>query len=348
MLTDIFAHRYSDVELWPAFGEPQRRLLVQSWRILSEQICPYRVDNKETERGKAFWTDLHSRIAMELGLKSLSPLAYAYQTMWNGKAHTVSGVYSIFAICENWMLAQFDGAIPADRFIKERLSLVEIGFRKRGDEIAAANADLPAAMERALKQGPNYGIRVPGDPARGLEARNARMNVQLQEAVVELNTRFRQAGCDLNYHNGFIQRGTDALVMQEVEMPFWSLVSDAKWANVDTDMKEALDRRDNGARDPAFYAARALESTIKIVAEEKRCTDGKERGAGNFIDKLASKRTAFLAEWEGKELKSFFVEIRNPMGHGPGSDAMPSLSSQQTDWAIEACMVWIKSIIRRL
>ena len=33
-------------------------------------------------------------------------------------------------------------------------------------------------------------------------------------------------------------------------------------------MKEALDHRDTGQRDAAFYAARALESTIKIISDK--------------------------------------------------------------------------------
>ena len=191
-------------------------------------------------------------------------------------------------------------------------------------------------------------MRVPGDIADGLTAANATLNAKFRDAVNELNTRFHQADCDLNYHNGFIQRAADALIMQQVEMPFWALVADPKWENVDIDMKEALDRRDTSARDPALYAARALESTLKIVSDEKGWTHGKEKGAHNYIDNLASKRAAFLADWESDGLKGFFTKVRNPLGHGPGKEAMPNLTQHQTDWAIDACMVWIKSIIRRL
>ena len=92
------------------------------------------------------------------------------------------------------------------------------------------------------------------------------MNSEFQDGVDELNTRFVQARCNLNYHNGFIQCSTDVLSEEEIEKPFWALVADTQWKNVDLDMKEALDQRDSGARDPAFYAARALESTIKIIS----------------------------------------------------------------------------------
>lgn len=263
MLTDIFVNRYADVTIWETFGEPERRLLVQGFRILTEHICPYWSDGKEYAYGKNFWTDLQRRISMELGLASLSPLSYSYSTDWMGKPHRVTGTWTMDKVCENWVFRQFDGCESPDVFMKERMSLVEIGFRKRGETIAEANTQLPAEIRhyRLRLERKGSGIRVPGDPAAGLIALNERMNKDFQDAIDELNTRFAQARCLLNYHNGFIQRSTDVFSEQQVEKPFWALVADPQWANVDLDMKEAFDQRDSGARDPAFYAARALDRT---------------------------------------------------------------------------------------
>jgi hypothetical protein len=113
-------------------------------------------------------------------------------------------------------------------------------------------------------------------------------------------------------------------------------------------MKEALDRRDAGTRDPAFYAARALESTLKIISGIKGRTHGKEKGAHNFIDNLASQKVGFMASWEADIIKSFFTKVRNPLGHGPGEGEITSLTDHQTNWAIEFCMIWIKSLVRRI
>jgi hypothetical protein len=136
--------------------------------------------------------------------------------------------------------------------------------------------------------------------------------------------------------------------VQEVEAPFWALVAEPPWKNVDLDMKEALDQRDAGARDPAFYAARALESAIKIISDSKGWTHGREKGAHNFIDNLASQTARFVTPWEGETIKLFFSNVRNPMGHGPGSNEMIALTEHQTNWSIEFCMIWIKSLIRRI
>lgn len=350
MLTDIFARRYADVRIWSQFTATESRLLNQAFRIVLEQIFPYYIDGSESPAGKANWITLHDRLSMELGVKSLSDIAYAYQTTWNGKPHTVTGTWTMNTVCENWMLKPFDGKMTADEFVKDRLSLVEIAFRLKGERVAEANAKLPysileADLRASRRSGPNT-FRIPGKMSDSLRAANATFNHEFQSAVEELNTRFRQARAPLNYHNGFIQISNDTLVTDTIETPFWSLIAAPKWKNVDIDMKEAFDRRDNGDRDPAFYAVRALESAIKIVSDEKAWTHGKERGAHNYIDNLSS--NGFIINWEADALKHVFTFVRNPLGHGPGTANMPTLTVGQTEWTIDLCMSWIKRLSRAL
>jgi len=114
-------------------------------------------------------------------------------------------------------------------------------------------------------------------------------------------------------------------------------------------MKEAVDKRDTNDRDPAWWAARALESTIKIISDKKGWTHGREKGAYSYIENLRSKKNGgFINEWEEKALKDFFTSVRAPFGHGPGSAEMPELNPTQTDWAIETCMSWAKVLIKRM
>ena len=146
------------------------------------------------------------------------------------------------------------------------------------------------------------------------EVVNRELNERYDSAVEEFNTRARQARYPLHYHNGFIQITNDELLNSEIEQPFWDVVSDPIWKNVDTDMKEALDRRDTDQRDPAFYAARALESTIKIISDEKGWTHGGETGAHNYLDNLGSvKNGNFIERWEKQVLKDFFTNVRKPI-----------------------------------
>lgn len=348
MLTDIFAFRYAQTPIWHEFSKAEKRLIVQSFAIIGETIAPYYDDDgKELATGKEFWKDIHDRLSVELGQRQLSPHAYSYQTVFQGQQTTVTGSWSIYKVCENWIHADPTAAGEIDEFIKERLSFVEIAFRKREDFIAAINADLPKRILQA-KLVPRTGIQLPGNVEDGIRARNRRLNQEFQNAVDELNVRFKQAGCRLHYHNGFIQISDDELFLKEAEQPFWNLVAAPLWGNVDIDMKEAIDRRDSGGRDPAFYAARALESTIKIISDEKGWTHGGEKGAHNYIDNLGKASSGFVERWEADTLKKFFSSVRNPFGHGPGSAEMPRLSPQQTDLAIEHCISWIKSLIKRL
>lgn len=207
----------------------------------------------------------------------------------------------------------------ADTFLKMRLSLVELLFRGAEDHAAqhkTADPEAPALVA---------------------------------DAVRELNDRFRQARMGLHYHNGLLQFAQDELSEGRIAEPCWVLLRDPRWANVDRELKEAIDRADGGRGDAAFHAAKALESTIKVISDERGWSTGKERGAANYIDNLVSQQNGrFLQPWEGDMLKAFFVHVRNPHGHGAGSQSPPSLADYQVNWAIETAMSWIKSLIRRL
>ncbi len=126
-------------------------------------------------------------------------------------------------------------------------------------------------------------------------------------------------------------------------------MKDARWLNVSIDMAEAVDRRDTAGRDPTFYAAKALESTIKIICDEKKWTKGNEKGVSDFLNHLESKSNgAFIQGWERQCVQRFYSDVRNDLGHGPGCNDMPNLTPQQVDQTIEFCMSWIKSLINRL
>jgi len=352
MLTDIFAERYSSRVLWEACTEAESKLLVQCFRIVTEQLIPYYINGKESPEAKAKWKTLHDRLSMELGLEELAPRYYSYQTTWMGKQSRVDGLWTYDVVCKNFVCAEFTGAVSPDRFMKERISFIELVFRLREEELIALNLNLQKSFELANLE--DHAIRprefgVPGNRADGIMKYKESLNLSFKASVDELNERFNRAGAQLNYHNGFIQVATDPLVEKQVERPFWEVVADPIWKNVDIDMKEALDRRDANDRDPAFYAARALESAIKIISDQKGWTHGGEKGAHNYIDNLSSKNSGgFIKDWERDALKSFFTSIRNPFGHGPGSTEMPQLTLEQTNWAIETCMSWIKSLVLRM
>ena len=66
-----------------------------------------------------------------------------------------------------------------DAWVKDRLSFIEIAYRTRGEAVAEANRQLPAALLTADQPdwaAPGRGLRVPGKRSDGLQAMNARIN----------------------------------------------------------------------------------------------------------------------------------------------------------------------------
>jgi len=248
MLIDIFARRYEGAILRSEFDERDARVLVQAFRILSEDMYPYFINGKTSEYAVTFWTNLHKRLSRELGLTELSPQWFHYTTKWNGQETAQTHKKPLVTVCEEWMLKPVSG-LP-DQHLKDRLSLIELGFRERENEIATMLAQPETNALQALAA--TSTLRVPGSPkSAALSYREGKV-AAFRTCVDELNARFRHAALPLNYHNGFIQIATDDLVQREVETPFWTVVSGPEWANVDLDMKQALDLRDSDGRDPAL------------------------------------------------------------------------------------------------
>jgi hypothetical protein len=343
VLTDIFSRRYDGVVLRSAIEQRDLRLFVQLFRMVEEQLKPYWVNGMVDIEGEAYWSAIQRRLSMELGLISLSPEYYmktygAGATTWE-KAEK----WATVLVCKNWMLKPFDHQESADNYIKDRLSFVELAFRS----ISETNAVMIEYYSNPQPSEKLEALR--SFAADSALSRFKREQTRFTTCVVELNERLRHAGYPLNYHNGYLQFSDDKLIEAEVERHFWNLISDKIWENVDLDMKNSIDIRDSGGRDPAFFAARALESAIKIISSERGWTSGKEKGAYNYLDNLVSVSNGrFIEVWEAEQLKNFFKNVRNPLGHGPGEGKMPSLTVPQTNWAIAFSMIWIRSLISRM
>ncbi len=251
MLIDIFAHRYEQQPLFKSFEQRDNRLLRQAFCILSEDIYPYYRNGSEDRPNVAAWASLHDKIARELGTKELSPHWFSYTSHFQGTAQRVPHKHTMVTVCENWITSPISGCI--DEHIKQRLSLIELGFRTREMEIDARNNSAVTDGERLVASLNDINSRLKNEPTMGVVKARKAQTEAFQTSVDELNARFRQAKYPLNYHNGFIQIAADQLVQQQIETPFWELVKGPLWKNVDLDMKDALDLRDNDGRDPAFF-----------------------------------------------------------------------------------------------
>ena len=353
MITDIFSRRYQGFELRDQYYQEDSKFLHQAANMIKDRLWLGYSAEKESETAEANLKAIHDALALELGTDYLSDRWWFRQTTWNGNTTTQSYKNNYATICKRFLELTPNDLKIADGFIKDRLSLIELAFQRRATLIEAENKNLPFAIAEAERQNmkppPGRGIRLPGSRVDAVRANNKRINEQFAEIIEELNQRLRLAKYPLSFHNGLLQISDDEIVEQQVAQPFWALVSDSQWANVDEQIKEAIDRRDRGDRTAAFHAVCALESAIKIISDTKGWTRGTEKGAANYIDNLQSKQNGrFIETWEAEMLKDMFGDVRNPFAHGPGGGEMPHLRSGQTNWAIDTSMAWIKSLVRRL
>lgn len=341
MLTDIFADRYANATVAYTSFQSVTRFMVQASRMITEQIFPlYDGDGEDSENSKIL-KQIHYDLSLELGLEQLTaPSDY-------------SGRLSIRNQTANFFRPNFREEEDFDAFLKERLSFIELAFRTFEGTTRTRNAKLLESHtsltgnKELMRLGETMGIPVLQE---GYAVSLIKMNSQkLQQNLDELRERIRKAGLPLTYSNGFLQFDDDQLVSDTVKTPFWQLVTDPKWKSVEHDMLVAVDLRDTFRPGAAASAAKALESTIKIISGEKGWNTGNEKGAGNYIDHLKShKNGRFIEVWEGEMIQKFFSDVRNKLQHGTGSEPVIVLTRQQDDWAIETCMSWIKSLINRL
>lgn len=352
MLTDIFAYRYLKFPIWDDFSELEVRLLNQLYGVVKEVIPYYTLDGEPTKESIKKWKTLHDSLARELGVDELFKRYYSYDKKnYLGQSIPVSGFFSWEYACEKFVKLEYSPTLnDPDRFMKERISFIELAMRTRYEELQIINTNLPKTISQAKVRDANSTRRIQANSSMvdRVVAWNQTLNDTYVSQVEEVNERFRRAKAPLTLHNGFIQVSTDEVIERNIAKPFWNLVSEPLWKNVDLDMKEALDRRDSNDKDPALFAAKALESAIKIISDQNGWSTGKENGASSYIDNLVSKKNGrYIESWESDILKDYFRKVRNTLGHGPGSSPMPVLSIEQTDWAIESSMSWIRTLIRR-
>jgi hypothetical protein len=307
MITDIFAKRYAD-DL--EFDLAWADKIIGPTLVQANHIFLDDVQ-KQFRFKEDFFRVINQRLARELGLLTLKKQQFS---IMNEQEVCTSYLTSPWQDSNSWYG-------DPDHYCKTRMSLLELLFRE--------------TEERARRFG------FANKAAAGF------LNT-VSNAIQELNVRLRTNGTGLIYNNGFLHLADDQITAERIAKPFWDIVADPKLAVVDQEMKEAIDRLDHGQQDAATYATKALESTIKIISDGKGWTTGNEKSAPNYIDNLVSARNGrFIEVWEADALKHIFSKVRNPHSHGGGSNPPPALSDAQQTWAIETCMSWIKSLVRR-
>lgn len=322
MITDIFQTRYNRASLlfFEIDTERLHPFFIQTAHILQDLHRALGLD-------EAFFRNVHDRLAREFGMGRLM----------NEQANCIQG-------CAHYLMRPY-GLIDepydeADVFLKRKFSLLELLFR-------AAEAVVVEREAAFISSDRPRGIfRLTAPKAMSPEPQTQRQ--ALNSALTELNRRLRDHRTHLVFHNGFLHVADDALSTEHTATPFWEVVAAKRWRVVDAEMKAAVEHLDRTDQDAGIHGLRALESAIKILSDDNGWSTGKERGAANYIDNLAGKRSgAFIARWEADALRALYRDIRNPRAHGGGSAPPDQLSAAQLKWVVETAMSWIKSLVTR-
>jgi hypothetical protein len=252
MITDIFIQRYAEFNL----EEVKNSFFVQLFnlyddhdlgihRTLLDRVDEYAYSSFADEHIRII-AQAQKKICSELGYQDLDKPQEYLQPDWR---------YNEYRIFKNHV---FDESINP----VEKLSLFEVLFRDTEqhllNEIEFLKTHIPKYEERSLeiKQlSESKGVNYHNDGEEKLKKAKPQLEKK-QQALTNLRTiineRLKQHGIPLSYHNGYFQQSTDPAVEKEIEEPFWELVSDPKYTNVEKDMLEALDRYDSNGRDPTF------------------------------------------------------------------------------------------------
>ncbi len=348
-ITDVFFRRYTGLKLIHHVDERTRTFLFQAVKLVTRDLWIDSAAGIRFEERTRALEQAYTALATEIGKDELVP---HYETVRGvpGKSVHHRGWLTIVTA---WMDQQPATHQDANLWLLRRISLIELILKEFERQKAQYDADYPgklslAELEDQVAQ-QNRVLFLHDQKAPALRVDKIWLDGRLHHVSEELDSRFAIAGFKLSFHNGLIQEVDDALVAKVVAKPFWNLVADQKWINVDTHIKQALDERDKSVADAHYPALQALESVIKILSDEKGWSTGNERGAAGYIQNLVKERSGvrFIATWEADMLINLFSKVRNPHGHGPGSRPLDRLTIQQTEWAIDTAMVWIKSLVGR-
>ena len=339
MITNIFQSKGIASEL----NKPANALFIQLMSIIKENSIAFieKVDEyKYSDTADEYVRIIsHSmkELCIELGIRTLDKPEYK----------NFAGGFDAHRIFQNYI---FDETID----FKQKISLLEIIFRKSEDhlmkEIRYIEDNIPIYKEKSQQlkalsrdKKVNY-YNIDEEKLKKAEKQLSCKKKALDAIRQEINYRLKKHKVPLTYHNGFFHKDTAPLIEDRLIAPLWQLLSDVKYKNVETELLDAFNLYEKRGRDPALYAAKALESMIKITCKEQQISKGTETTANHYVITLYNHR--IIIDHEKEELTSMF-RIRNSHAHGSGDEIIPQLTMEQELRFLHSCMIWIYTLSKR-
>lgn len=151
------------------------------------------------------------------------------------------------------------------------------------------------------------------------------------DAIEELNHRFREHGVGYQYLNGEIVRVDSQLLHAEVVKPALALLNDAGFTGPADEFMRAFDHHRNGKNKEAIAEAlKAFESALKAICADRKWAHPPNATAKPLLD------IVFKNELVPKELECHFAGLRSAMESG-----LPTLANRTSRHGQDAAPVEI-------
>ncbi len=138
----------------------------------------------------------------------------------------------------------------------------------------------------------------------------AEITIPADEAVAELNERFRRAGFGYRYERGDIVRIDDEFLHQEATRPARALLSDPGFSGASDEFRAAHEHLKAGeTKDCCVDALNALESTMKAICDAKGWPHEKGARATDLVKIL--RREKLFPEYADQSIEQLLVTLKS-------------------------------------
>lgn len=181
-------------------------------------------------------------------------------------------------------------------------------------------------------------------------------NEQADNAIKELNYRFRQHGLGYEFVDGQIIKKSNELIHQEIVKPALLLLHNKKFKGAEDEFLKAFDSYKAGNnKDALMNAQRAFESTMKCICKEKKIfykeDDTSRALVKHLIENgfLPAYQDSFMNNLE-QVLSGGLPTVRNKeAGHGQG-DEVKTVDNTLVEYAIHLSatnIVYLVSLLKK-
>lgn len=170
----------------------------------------------------------------------------------------------------------------------------------------------------------------------------SRMAMNEEEAIADLNARFRENGMGYEFSNGMIIRKDSEILHEEVVKPALYLLHDEEFEGASEEFLKAHGHyREGNFEECVVYAGKAFESTMRIIGDRK---DWGLKGKENASELISIMVTNGLIPVYFQNALQGLGTLRNQVAHGKG-DKDFYVSDYFVNYAMHLCATNIVMLI---